>query len=216
MSTVIAQALPGNPVEITMFWILAVVAVGSAIALVTMRNVVHAALMLVLNLLAIAGLYLVLESSFLAIVQVIVYAGAIMVLFLFVIMLLGVSRDDALMERSGLRRAGAWVLTAAFIGVITFAFVGPYTSPASNCGPAPAVATPADPEAPSPPPAPRRPGSVACRGLAAANADADDSSVVLVAETLFTRYTFVFEFISLLLIVAIAGALVMARRREVS
>jgi hypothetical protein len=67
-----------------------------------MRNIVHGALMLVVNLLAIAGLYLTLESSFLSIIQVLVYAGAIMVLFLFVIMLLGVDRDDLLVVR-GLR-----------------------------------------------------------------------------------------------------------------
>jgi hypothetical protein len=109
---------------------------------ITLRNIVHGALMLVLNLLAIAGLYLTLESSFLSIVQVLVYAGAIMVLFLFVIMLLGVDRDDLLAETRvarGSRRSSAarcWPLA------LLFAFVGP-TPPASVCGADVTVAAPA-------------------------------------------------------------------------
>ncbi len=90
----LAQAASGSGdvAEIILFWVFAVIALGAGIAMVMMRNIVHAALMLVLNLLSIAALFLGLQSSFLGIAQVIVYAGAIMVLFLFVIMLLGVAR----------------------------------------------------------------------------------------------------------------------------
>ncbi len=76
----------GNPI---VFLILAGVAVVAAIMMVTSRNAVHSALWLVLNFAAIAILYLILNAPFIAVVQITVYAGAIMVLFLFVIMLLG-------------------------------------------------------------------------------------------------------------------------------
>jgi NADH-quinone oxidoreductase subunit J len=81
------------------FWVFAPISVGSAIAMVLQRNAVHAALFLVVNFFTIAVFYLVLGASFLFAVQIIVYAGAIMVLFLFVIMLLGVDQDESLLER---------------------------------------------------------------------------------------------------------------------
>ena len=81
------------------FWVFAPISVGSAIAMILQRNAVHAALFLVVNFFTIAVFYLVLGASFLFAVQIIVYAGAIMVLFLFVIMLLGVDRDESLLER---------------------------------------------------------------------------------------------------------------------
>ena len=80
------------------FWVFAPISVGSAIAMILQRNAVHAALFLVVNFFTIAVFYLVLGASFLFAVQIIVYAGAIMVLFLFVIMLLGVDRDESLLE----------------------------------------------------------------------------------------------------------------------
>jgi NADH:ubiquinone oxidoreductase subunit 6 (subunit J) len=128
------------------FVVFAGVALGAAIAVIAMRNLVHAALMLVIHLLAVAGLYLTLESQFLAVVQVLVYAGAIVVLFLFVIMLLGVDRDDLLI--GGGRRAVAGVVAAGLIvaGTLTFAFIGPYTGEPSVCGsgsPRPASSSPA-------------------------------------------------------------------------
>jgi NADH-quinone oxidoreductase subunit J len=79
-------------IEVLPFLILAIVAVVTALATITARNAIHAALFLVLNLGTIAVFYLVLNAPFLAMVQVAVYAGAIMVLFLFVIMLLGAER----------------------------------------------------------------------------------------------------------------------------
>jgi NADH:ubiquinone oxidoreductase subunit 6 (subunit J) len=90
-----------------------------------MRNLVHGALMLVIHLLAVAGLYLTLESQFLAVVQVLVYAGAIVVLFLFVIMLLGVDRDDLLIVGDRRRVAGIVAAGLLVAGAMTAAFVGP-------------------------------------------------------------------------------------------
>jgi NADH-quinone oxidoreductase subunit J len=87
------------PLDNVVFWVFAPVSVGSAIAMLLQRNAVHAALFLIVNFFTISVFYLVLGASFLFAVQIIVYAGAIMVLFLFVIMLLGVDREEPLVER---------------------------------------------------------------------------------------------------------------------
>lgn len=79
----------GDPI---LFAILALIAVAAAVGMLTSRNAIHSALYLILNMATLAVLYLVLNAPFLAMVQVTVYAGAIMVLFLFVIMLLGAER----------------------------------------------------------------------------------------------------------------------------
>lgn len=81
------------------FWVFAPISVGSAVAVLVQRNAVHSALFLIVNFFTLAVFYLVLGAPFLFAVQIIVYAGAIMVLFLFVIMLLGVDRDESLVER---------------------------------------------------------------------------------------------------------------------
>lgn len=82
----------------TLFVVFGAIALGAAIGLVFQRNAVHAALLLVLNLIAVAVLFLTLGAEFLFAAQIIVYAGAIVILFLFVIMLLGVDRDEILTE----------------------------------------------------------------------------------------------------------------------
>ena len=98
------------------FWVFAPISIGSAIAMLFQRNAVHAALFLIVNFFTISVFYLVLDAPFLFAVQIIVYAGAIMVLFLFVIMLLGVDRDESLVERIH------WQRTAAIlIGLAVFA-----------------------------------------------------------------------------------------------
>ncbi len=185
--------LPG---EVVAFWLFAVLALGSAIAVIAMRDIVHGALMLVVNLLAIAGLYLTLESSFLSIIQVLVYGGAIMVLFLFVIMLLGVHRDDLLLaraRRSWLLATGAGIVLSA---ALLLAFVGSYTGPGSVCGPD-VVAT----------------DGVRCVGLEQTLGE-DRSGVAFLGLRLFTRYTYAFELSALLLTVATIGAVILARRRD--
>src|SRR2546421_7977399 len=104
-----------------LFWILAAVSVGSALLVVANTNPVRSALFLVVNFFVLAVLYLTLSAQFIAAVQVIVYAGAIMVLFLFVIMLLNLGAPGALRERGGLQAPVAIVLALAFLTVLSAA-----------------------------------------------------------------------------------------------
>jgi NADH-quinone oxidoreductase subunit J len=106
------------PLDNVVFWVFAPISVASAIAMLVMRNAVHAALFLVVNLFCVAVMYLLLDAPFLFAVQIIVYAGAIMVLFLFVIMLLGVDRELDLRERLLAQRPLAIVLALAFVAEI--------------------------------------------------------------------------------------------------
>jgi NADH-quinone oxidoreductase subunit J len=106
------------PLDNVVFWVFAPISVASAIAMLVMRNAVHAALFLVVNLFCVAVMYLLLDAPFLFAVQIIVYAGAIMVLFLFVIMLLGVDRELDLRERLVAQRPLAIVLALAFVAEI--------------------------------------------------------------------------------------------------
>ena len=99
----------GGPV---LFLILATIAVFSAISMLTSKNAVHSALFLILNFAVIAVFYLILNAPFLAAVQITVYAGAIMVLFLFVIMLLGAE------ESAGVLGTRTGQLTTAIIGAV--------------------------------------------------------------------------------------------------
>ena len=84
--------------DLVVFWIVAPVSVGAAVLMLLQRNAVFSALLLVVNQFTLAVFFAMLGAHFLAAVQVIVYAGAIMVLFLFVIMFLGVDRREALVE----------------------------------------------------------------------------------------------------------------------
>ncbi len=100
-----------------LFFFLSTVAILSAVAMLLARNPVNSALWLVLHLFCIAGLYLTLNATFIAVVQVLVYAGAIMVLFLFVIMLLNLSAGHG-------RREFSWRMAFAYLlGVIVLAQV---------------------------------------------------------------------------------------------
>src|ERR1041384_6819480 len=90
-----------------LFWILTALAVGSALMVVTSRNPVHSVLALIVAFFAISGHYVLLNAQFLAIVNIIVYAGAIMVLFLFVIMLMNLNKDSEPRKNKWLKLAGA-------------------------------------------------------------------------------------------------------------
>ncbi|MCJ7824505.1 MAG: NADH-quinone oxidoreductase subunit J [Anaerolineales bacterium] len=81
-------------IDLVLFLGLALISIMAAIAMIASRNAVYSALFLVLNFLTVATLYLLLNAAFIAIVQITVYAGAIMVLFLFVIMLLGTEKES--------------------------------------------------------------------------------------------------------------------------
>jgi NADH-quinone oxidoreductase subunit J len=151
----------------------------------------------VINFFAIAVLYAVNEAQFLASVQIIVYAGAIMVLFLFVIMLLGVDRDIYRHDSvRGLRASGV-VLGVALFAALAIGVGGPYLATSAAC--------------PSPPPAQGEPAEAGCVGLAAAN---EPGNVGALGALLFSKYVWPFEVISVLLVIAAIGAIVLGRRDE--
>ncbi|HJR96716.1 MAG TPA: NADH-quinone oxidoreductase subunit J [Actinomycetota bacterium] len=103
------------PLDNVVFWVFAPLSIATAIGMMVVRNAVHAALFLVVNFFTIAVMYLLLDAPFLFAVQIVVYAGAIMVLFLFVIMLLGVDRGDPLGERLFGQRTTAVILAVAIV-----------------------------------------------------------------------------------------------------
>ncbi len=103
------------PLDNVVFWIFAPLSVATAIGMIAVRNSVHAALFLVVNLFTVAVMFLLLDAPFLFAVQIIVYAGAIMVLFLFVIMLLGVDRGDPVGDRLFGQRTIAAILGVAIV-----------------------------------------------------------------------------------------------------
>ena len=115
------------------FWVFAPISVGSAVAMLFQRNAVHSALFLIVNFFTLAVFYLVLGAPFLFAVQIIVYAGAIMVLFLFVIMLLGVDREESLVERLRGQRPTAILLG---LGLAAEVFVAVRASLGMARGPA--------------------------------------------------------------------------------
>jgi NADH-quinone oxidoreductase subunit J len=101
--------------ETLLFWLLAVVALTAAVSMIIQRNPVYSALFLIITLLSLAGLFLLLQAHFLAVIQIIVYAGAIMVLFLFVIMLLDIRRTESSPSRVKLQKS-----LGILLGVIFF------------------------------------------------------------------------------------------------
>src|SRR6201989_2141914 len=107
----------------TIFWILAVLAVGAALAMILVRRAVHCAIMLAVVMLCLATMYAMLGAPFLAFVQIIVYTGAVLMLFLFVLMLIGISSSDSIVETikgqrlaAGLPRVALFLVLALVIG----------------------------------------------------------------------------------------------------
>ena len=161
--------------ELAIFLVMAVTAIACAVAMVLSSNAVHSALFLVLNFTAVAVLYLLLQAPFLAMIQITVYAGAIMVLFLFVIMLLGAERG--MEERDAIRwqRPVAIVLGLLLLVGAVFVFFSSRL---------PAV--------------PQQAGTTEELGAPGA-----------IAAALFTTYLLPFEMTSVLLLVALIGAVVL-------
>jgi NADH-quinone oxidoreductase subunit J len=165
-------------VQLILFIILALVAVATALGLLLSRSAVYAALYLVLNFATVAVFYLLLNAPFLAVAQVTVYAGAIMVLFLFVIMLLGT-------EQLRRRHTLAWQQPVAIgLGIILLAETAYIV--------------------------------LAQRGLmpAASELTATFGSPSDVGLNLFSEYLLPFEITSLLLLVAMVGAVVLTREEK--
>jgi NADH-quinone oxidoreductase subunit J len=170
-------------VETFVFLVAAAICLAGAVGVVASRNPVHSALSLVATLFGVAVLFVAQEAHFLAAVQVIVYAGAIVVLFLFVIMLLGVDRAEQLKVDPlvGQRAAAGVVGVAVFaLPVIALASTGwDATGEVSNLG------------------------SVA---------DAAVPDIEGIGRVLFTRYVFALEITSILLAIAVVGAVMLAKR----
>ncbi len=111
--------------EIILFIVLAAVAAISSIMMITRPNAVISAVFLVLNFFALAGLYLLLNAQFIAVVQIIVYAGAIMVLFLFVLMLLNTSAENSLMkDKRPLKLFAMLIIVFVFAQIAFIIFYG--------------------------------------------------------------------------------------------
>jgi NADH-quinone oxidoreductase subunit J len=122
----------------TIFWILAVAAVGAALAMILVRQAVHCAMMLAVVMLCLATMYAMQGAPFLAFVQIIVYTGAVLMLFLFVIMLIGISSSDSIVETiKGQRMAAGLVAIGLFVILILavgHAAIGPAVKPTAANG----------------------------------------------------------------------------------
>jgi NADH-quinone oxidoreductase subunit J len=169
-------------VDALTFSIAAAVVLTGAVGVVVARNPVHSALMLVMTLFGVAVLFVEQQANFLAAVQVIVYAGAIVVLFLFVIMFLGVDRQESL-EKEPLRAqrplaVGLMVLGLA--GLLLMGFGAHW--------------------------------SVGAKSVAGPSQGQSGGDVAALGRSVFTTYLFAFEVTSALLVLAVVGAVVLARR----
>lgn len=172
--------------EIT-FFVLAGVAVITALGLLLSRNAVYAALFLVANFAVVAVFFLLLAAPFIAMAQVTVYAGAIMVLFLFVIMLLGAERLPAEDRTLPSQWPLALILGAAFLGLMA-AFIG-----LSLTGPTVLIVPPA------------------FESEAAARAFGEPHAIGL---TLFSEFLLPFQITGVLLLAALVGAVFLSRERQ--
>lgn len=164
--------------ELILFIFLAIVAIISALGMLLSKNAVYAALYLVLNFFTIALFYLILAGPFIAMAQITVYAGAIMVLFLFVIMLLGA-------EKLGKSQTLAWqkpvAVILALILVAETAYIVFFRSPPSGT---------------------------------LATVSGDFGSPASVGDVLFNNYLLPFEVTSVLLLVAMIGAIILTRKEK--
>ena len=171
--------------EVVTFSLLAGLAVVASALVIGQRNPMYSVLFLIVSFAALAGLYIQLEAPFVAVAQIIIYAGAIMVLFLFVVMLLNAPQEDAAewdrahpLRRPGIARVGA-VLAGVLILQLTYALmrISELDTPVGSQTGAATV-----------------------------------SSVRELGRVLFDRHAFAFEATSVLILVAMVGAVVLARR----
>lgn len=123
MNLVLAAGETGTA-EAIVFWLLAPVATVTALTMLFLRKAVHSALMLALTMLCLAVLYVVQDAPFLGVVQVVVYTGAVMMLFLFVLMLVGVDSSDSLVETLRGQRVGGVLAALGFAGLLLFGIGG--------------------------------------------------------------------------------------------
>jgi NADH-quinone oxidoreductase subunit J len=118
---VLAEAGDVSVAEQVVFWLLAPISLGGAIAMVAVRNAVHSALFLVATMVTLAVFYVLQAGPFIGMVQIIVYTGAIMMLFLFVLMLIGRDASDSLIETLRGQRMAAILIGVGFAGIVASA-----------------------------------------------------------------------------------------------
>jgi len=165
--------------NLILFYVFAAIAVGTTLLVVVQSNPVHSVLLLIGSFIGLAGLYVLLEAPFVAVIQIIVYAGAIMVLFLFVVMLLNAPREEvvrASVLESGAMRVVGGLLALAFAAELAWALT--------------------------------RSRTLAVAGAASGS----PFSVPQIGQRLFQEYAFAFEATSILILVAMLGAITLAGR----
>ena len=163
------------------FYVISALILGFALLVVSTKNTVHAVLFLVLNFLAVAALYVLLTAQFLAAIQVLVYAGGIVVLYLFVVMLVNLKRPPE--DHSAPQRRGWTALALASVVLVQLGAILVLGS----------AGTPVDPQTME-------------------NSDLAINNVEAVGMLLYTDYLVPFEVASMLLLVAMVGAIILAKR----
>ena len=166
----------------TLFYLFGGVAVVASLLVIAQRNPIYSVLLLIASFGALSGLYVLLDAPLVAVTQIIVYAGAIMVLFLFVVMLLNAPQEETELDvrlhpliRPAARRFGA-ILAVALVAELVWA--------------------------------------LSARNEPGRFAEASVISVEALGRRLFTDYSFPFEVTSVLILVALVGAVLMARRED--
>jgi NADH-quinone oxidoreductase subunit J len=179
------------------FYISGILSVVAAVVVVTRRNPVYSTIWLVGFFVTISLDFLILRAPFLAVIQVLVYAGAIMVLFLFVIMLLNLKPEELVETVTWRRKAGAALLSAAiFVALCAAVSSSPTVKGASSL------------TAPLPEP----PGTTA--DSLQGQPPAARSDVVAIGESMFQRHVLAFEVSSVLILIAIIGAIYLTKKRR--
>ena len=168
-------------IDTVLFYIFAVMVLGGGILTITRRNAVHSAISLIVSLLGVAGLYLLQKAEFLFAVQIVLYIGGIMVLFLFVIML--VNLDQAAKERQFNKQ---WLIGLVAAGLVG-AQIGWFVYKGKD--------------------------AFAIASTAMPGASAGEGNTEEIARVLFSEYLVPFEIASVLLLVAVVGSVVMAKKR---
>jgi NADH-quinone oxidoreductase subunit J len=190
-----------------LFWVFAGVAVAGSIFVITRRNLIAAVMGMVATFFALAVLYMMLYASFLAVIQMLVYAGAIMVLFVFVVMVLNKPEDEpwGLVGLPGKILAGLSMLyLLARVVMLMWSVTPPDAKVAVEAPPQVAVTWRELPKANETRPTDQQ-------GLVPVTERYDFGSTAAVGSSLFGDYVFPFEAISILLLIAVVGAIAIAR-----
>jgi len=174
---------PGKAMAM-MFWLFALITVGGAVFVITRRNLIAAVMGMVGSFLGIAAVYMLLYASFLAVIQMLVYAGAIMVLFVFVIMILNRPEDEPVAPSGRLGQGLGALAILYLVGRLAMLLVHVHVNPAALQAPA---------------------------ALPIGGDQVAWGSVRAVGTDLFSAGLFPFEAISVLLLIAVVGAIAIAR-----